>query len=40
MAYGGFKYINERRRGPREDPVSKHQIQSEYGAKQADAGLN
>ena len=36
MAYGGF--INERRRGTRENPVSKHQIQPEYGDEQADAG--
>ena len=38
MAYGGLKKINERRRGTREDPVSKHQIQPEYGDEQADAG--
>ena len=37
MAYGGF--INGRRRGTREEsPVSKHQIQPEYGDEQADAG--
>ena len=29
MAYGGF--INGRRRGTREEPVSKHQIQPDYG---------
>ena len=38
MAYGDFKSINKRRRGTREDPVSKHQIQPEYGNEQADAG--
>ena len=39
MAIGGFKYINERRRGTREDPVSnKHQIQPEHGDGQAEAG--
>ena len=38
MAYGGFKYIKGRRRGTREESVSKHQIQPEYGDEQADAG--
>ena len=36
MAYGGF--INGRRRGTREETVSKHQIQLEYGYEQADLG--
>ena len=35
MAYGGF--INGRRRETREES-RKHQIQSEYGDEQADAG--
>ena len=38
MAYGGFKQINGRRRGTREDSVSKHEIHPEYGNEQADAG--
>ena len=38
MAYGGFKYIIEDRRGTRENPVSKHQIQLKYGDEQADVG--
>ena len=37
MAYGGYKYINKRRRGTREES-RKHQIQSGYGDEQADAG--
>ena len=37
MAYGGF-FINGRRRGTREESVSKHQIQPEYGDEQTDAG--
>ena len=39
MAYydGGFKEISGRRRIGR-NPVSKHQIQPEYGDEQADAG--
>ena len=36
MAYGGF--INGRRRELGRNPVSKHQIQPEYGDEQADAG--
>ena len=36
MANGGF--INGRRRGTREESVSKHQIQPEYEDEQADAG--
>ena len=38
MAYGGFR--NGGGRGTREEnnPVSKHQIQPEYGDEQADAG--
>ena len=39
MAYGGFKEMNERRRGTLEDPGSKHQIQPQYGDdEQTDAG--
>ena len=36
MAYGGF--INGRRRGTREESVSKHQIQPEDRDEQADTG--
>ena len=38
MAYGGFnKYMDAAAELGR-DPVSKHQIQPEYGDEQADAG--
>ena len=37
MAHGGYKWINRRRRGTREES-RKHQIQPEYGYAQADAG--
>ena len=39
MAYGGFIYINGRRRGTREESCKKHKYQPEYGDEQTDAGL-
>ena len=37
MAYGGFIYMDAAAEIGR-NPVSKHQIQPEYGDEQADAG--
>ena len=37
MAYGGFNYVNGRRRGSREELSNKHQIPPESGDEQADA---
>ena len=38
MAYGGHKLIMDAAAELERDPVSKHQIQPEYGDEQADAG--
>ena len=38
MVYGGFKYMNVRAAELGRNPVSKHQIQPEYGDEQANAG--
>ena len=38
MAYGGFNKEMDAAAELRRNPVSKHQIQPEYGDKQADAG--
>ena len=38
MAYGGLNKQMDAAAELRKNPVSKHQIQSEYGDEQADAG--
>ena len=38
MAYGGFNKYMDAAAELRRNPVSKHQIQPEYGDEQADAG--
>ena len=38
MAYGGFKLIMDAAAELGRNPVSKDQIQPEYGEEQADAG--
>ena len=38
MAYGGLNWLMDAAAELGRNPVSKHQIQSEYGDEQADAG--
>ena len=40
MAYGGLNKYMDAAAEPGRNPVSKHQIQPEYGDEQADAGLD